>query len=379
MSQRGSDVAEVATGLSNSLRRAGLVTSVSATLDFARALALVDVARPESVFYAGQACFCRSAEDGEIYAATFWAFFSSLRQTLPGGRLTTLPPTPTGSPPLRPAGAGDPGADRDGDGDDESIVTRVAYSASERLRAKDFSLMTDDERAEASRLIYALRRVSPTRPGRRATRSAGGAGALDVRATVRGALTHGGDPVTLSRRSRSRRPRPLVLVLDVSGSMDQYARAMLRFAHATVLAHPRVEVFTLGTRCTRVTRSLHWRDGDGALARVAAVAPDFEGGTRLGACLATFNQEFGLGGVARGAVVVVSSDGWDRGEPDELAEQMARLSRVANRVIWVNPLKVSPGYEPLARGMAAALPYVDDFVSGHSLAALEELARVMAR
>jgi uncharacterized protein len=170
-----------------------------------------------------------------------------------------------------------------------------------------------------------------------------------------------------------------VLLVDVSGSMEPYARALLRFAHAAVSARGTgaVEVFTLGTRITRITRPLSWRDPDTALAEAGAVVEDWSGGTRLGAGLALFNDRWGIRGMARGAVVVILSDGWDRGDPAELAAQMARLARVAQRVVWVNPLKASAGYAPLARGMAAALPYVDEFVEGHSMGALEELARVI--
>jgi uncharacterized protein with von Willebrand factor type A (vWA) domain len=176
----------------------------------------------------------------------------------------------------------------------------------------------------------------------------------------------------------STRPRRVVLLADVTGSMEPYSRAIVRFAHVAVAARARVEAFTLGTRLTRLTRELTTRDPDLALARASAAVPDWSGGTRLGEALRRFNDQWGVRGLARGAVVVILSDGWDRGEPDELAEQMARLRRVAHRVVWVNPLKASPGYEPLARGMAAALPFVDEFVEGHSLDSLEELARIIA-
>jgi hypothetical protein len=172
----------------------------------------------------------------------------------------------------------------------------------------------------------------------------------------------------------------VVLIVDVSGSMEPYARALMRFAHATVAGRGvrRAEVFTLGTRLTRITRELGGRDPDAAVAAAAAAVADWSGGTRLGASLREFNDRWGVRGLARGAVVVVLSDGWDRGDPAEVAEEMGRLSRVAHRVVWSNPLKASPGYAPLARGMAAALPYVDQFVEGHSYAALEQLADVVA-
>jgi len=169
-----------------------------------------------------------------------------------------------------------------------------------------------------------------------------------------------------------------VLLADVSGSMEPYSRALLRFVHAAVVGRVKVEAFALGTRLTRLTRELQNRDPDAALARAADTVEDWSGGTRLGEALGVFNREWGLRGMARGAIVVILSDGWDRGDPAVLAEEMSRLARVTYRIIWVNPLKASPGYAPLAQGMAAALPYVDAFIEGHSLASLEELAEVIA-
>ena len=171
------------------------------------------------------------------------------------------------------------------------------------------------------------------------------------------------------------------MLLDVSGSMSTYARALARFAHAAVAGRRRgeVEVFAIGTRLTRITRELTTHDPDEALARAAAAVTDWDGGTRLGDGLRAFNDRWGVRGIARGAVVVVLSDGWDRGDPDVLAAEVARLCRVTHRLVWVNPLKASPGYAPLARGMAAALPYVDEFVEGHSVDALSALAEVLGR
>ena len=174
------------------------------------------------------------------------------------------------------------------------------------------------------------------------------------------------------------RRRRLVLLLDVSGSMEPYARALVRFLHAAMVGRRDVEAFALGTRLTRLTRELSPRDPDAALARAAEAVTDWSGGTRLGDGLRSFNDRWGVPGVARGAIVVVLSDGWDRGQPEVLGEQMARLQRVAHRVVWVNPLKASPGYAPLAGGMAAALPHVDRFVEGHSLDSLRELALVLS-
>jgi uncharacterized protein with von Willebrand factor type A (vWA) domain len=169
-----------------------------------------------------------------------------------------------------------------------------------------------------------------------------------------------------------------VLLLDVSGSMEPYARAFVRFVHAAVVSRTRVEAFALGTRLTRVTRELQSRDPDAAIRAAAERVVDWAGGTRLGDGLRSFNDSWGVRGMARGATIVILSDGWDRGDPGALAEQMARLARVAYKIVWVNPLKASPGYAPLAQGMAAALPFVDVFVEGHSLAAMEELATVIS-
>ena len=194
---------------------------------------------------------------------------------------------------------------------------------------------------------------------------------------MRAAVRTRGDPVERHFRRPATKYRRIVVLLDISGSMEPYARALLRFVQAAVAGRRRVEAFTLGTRLTRVTRELSSHDPDLALTRATEAVADWSGGTRLGEGLEAFNREWGVRGLARGADVVVLSDGWDRGDPDDLAEQMQRLARVAHRLIWVNPLKVSPGYAPLARGMAAALPYVDEFVEGHSLDALERLVDVL--
>ncbi len=373
-----SDLAALATGFSRSLRRAGLDAPVSGAIDFAEALALLGTTRPETVFAAGQACFCTGPEDTELYAAVFVAFFGQSVPRFPGGRMTTVPPSLV-PPPAVALDTEGPGPKDDSPPADGPPLP-VAYSATEVLRTKDFAACSEEELAELARLMAHLRRRAPMRRGRRLrpTRRPS-RGALDVRRTVRSALSSGGDPARLARRVRGSRPRRLVLLIDVSGSMRPYGRALLRFAHATVVAQGSTEAFTLGTRCTRVTRELSWRDPDAALRRAALAAPDLEGGTRLGEGLGAFNDSWGISGLARGAIVVICSDGWDRGDPSVLATEMARVARVAHRVVWVNPLKASEGYEPLARGMTAALPYVDEFVSGHSLVALEELSNVISR
>ena len=201
----------------------------------------------------------------------------------------------------------------------------------------------------------------------------------DIRTTLRRALRTGGEPIRRAWYAPTLQPRRLVLLCDVSGSMDPYSRALLRFMHAAVAGRRRVEAFAMGTRLTRLTRELLPRDPDQALRRAGAVVPDWSGGTRLGDTLRDYNDDWGMQGMSRGAVVVILSDGWERGDPTVIADQMARLSRVAYKVVWVNPLKASPGYAPLARGMAAALPYIDEFIDGHNLNALDDLIEVISR
>jgi len=221
------------------------------------------------------------------------------------------------------------------------------------------------------RLAGALRRSRRVRPSSR------DGSRPDVRRTMRAALRTGAEPVRRRSLERARRPRRVVLLCDVSGSMEAYTRALLRFLHAAVAGRGGVEAFVFATRLTRITRHLSWRDPDAALARAGAAVADWSGGTRLGAVLHEFNARWG--DLTRGAVVVMLSDGWDRGDPTELTAELDRLQRRAHRIVWVNPLKASPDYAPLARGMAAALPYVDDFVEGHSLAAMERLVEVIGK
>jgi uncharacterized protein with von Willebrand factor type A (vWA) domain len=220
-----------------------------------------------------------------------------------------------------------------------------------------------------------LRRSRRTRPARRRG-SPPHAARPDLRRTVRASLSSGGYPLERHWRQPGERARQLVLVCDVSGSMEPYARALLQYMQACVAARRRVEAFVFGTRLTRVTAELGGRDPDRALERAAGATEDWSGGTRIGEALATLNRGHGRR-LGRGALVVLLSDGWDRGDPAELSREMARLRRCAHRLIWLNPLKAHPAYEPLTLGMQAALPHVDHFLAGNSLASLEELAALM--
>jgi hypothetical protein len=264
----------------------------------------------------------------------------------------------------------------DADNDEPNITMR--FSAVEVLRHKDFAECSDAELHELRALMDDVRLIGATRRSRRMVASRRDRGRQDLRRTVRASLRAEGEMVRRHHLRPGVRPRRVVFLLDVSGSMEPYARALLRFVHAAVVGRQRVEAFALGTRLTRLTRELSTKDPDTAFERATGRVLDWSGGTRLGEGLRAFNDRWGVRGMARGATVVVLSDGWDRGDPDVLATQMQRLRRVAHRIVWVNPLKVTPGYAPLARGMAAALPFVDSFVEGHSFDALDRLAAAIA-
>ncbi|MGH9136686.1 MAG: vWA domain-containing protein [Acidimicrobiales bacterium] len=354
------------------LRNRGVETPVSAVVSFAEALAAVGLERRTDVYWAGRATLVRRPEDVEPYDRAFAAFFdgrgddSQRDEVSPATSLTLVTDDDIG----------DAGSEQGRPHDD---TVELRYSVAEVLRHRDFADYTDDELADARRWMARLRVTGSPRRSARTTHTRRRTRRPDLRRTVRAAVRTRGDTLERHYRTPLTKHRPLVVLLDISGSMEAYSRALLNFVQAAVAGRRRVEAFTVGTRLTRVTRELSTHDPDIALGRAAGAVADWSGGTRIGDGLAEFNTRWGVRGMARGADVVVLSDGWDRGDPEHLAEQMRRLQRVAHRVVWVNPLKVSPGYAPLAKGMAAALPYIDDFVEGHSLDALERLVGVLNR
>lgn len=350
------------------LREAGMEVPTGAVVTFARALERLGALDRAALYWAGLACLTCTAEDATLYHQVFhWFFLGELvAQEPPRARQVPRMLVTDGG---EEAGVGAGGASAE--------ITPVRYSAVERLGSKDFAACTPEEIAQLRHAVHQLEVLAPLKRDRRRHRRRARARRLDLRRTVRASLSTGGEPIRRHYIAPGNRRRRLVLLLDVSGSMEPYARMLAQFAHGAVAGSVRAEVFTIGTRCTRVTQELSGHDPDAALARAAGAVADWSGGTRLGEGLREFNTSFGVRGMARGAVVVVLSDGWDRGDPSLLDEQMARLARVAWRVIWVNPLKASPGYAPLARGMSAALPYVDVFVEGHSLSSLERLASLI--
>jgi uncharacterized protein with von Willebrand factor type A (vWA) domain len=361
----------IAVGFGRALRAAGMAVPPGKVLTFVEALSHVGLDRRSTVYWAGHATLLSRPEDRPVYDRIFDAFW--LSQLSPAWSAVAQPIA------VAVDDATDDGDPDDGEGDADQVL-EVRYSRTEVLLHRDFARLSPEEWAEAELLIAQLRLTTQLRTARRRRPAPRQGDHPDLRRTVRRALRSGGEPLRLAWRARTTRPRRLVLLVDVSGSMDSYARALMRLAHAAMRARNglQVEVFTLGTRLTRLTRELSQRDPDSALAAAASSVRDWSGGTRLGDCLREFNDRWGARGMARGAVTVVFSDGWDRGDPAALGAEMARLHRLAHRLVWVNPLKASPGFAPLARGMAAALPEVDDFVAGHSVAALRELAAVIA-
>ncbi|HEY3957440.1 MAG TPA: VWA domain-containing protein [Streptosporangiaceae bacterium] len=369
----GAQPERLAVAFATVLRRSGVRVPLAATVTFGEALAAVGLGRREPVYWAGRATLLSRPEDTAAYDLAFEAFWLDRRRLRPGFPAGTVPvQVPRDGDDERPSGGGD-----DGDGRAERVPV-ISYSHRETLRTRDFADCTAAELAEARRLMAAVRLGGAQRASRRRRRGRRRDRWPDLRRSLRHALADDGELVLRERLARSTRPRRTVLLCDVSGSMEPYARELLRFLHVAVAGRGQVEAFTIGTRLTRITRELGQHDPDAALAQAAAAVRDWSGGTRLGDELAEFLADWGVPGMARGAVVVILSDGWDRGDPEVLARQMRRLAFLAHRVVWVNPLKATPGYAPLARGMAAALPYVDEFLEGHSVAALEQLATVIA-
>ncbi len=352
------------------IREEGAAVSVDATITFCRALTRVGLTSDAGVYWAGRATLVTHPDDIPAYDRAFQRFW--LRGPAPSQD------APAADPDEQVLSFDDPDLEGTDHETEDRPVTEVRYSPDDILRERDLGACSAEELAEAFRLIDRIELAVPHRRSRRRRSGGRGSGRLDTRRTVRRALRTSGELVDRPTTIRRVRPRRLVLLCDVSGSMEPYSRALLRFLHVVVASRYPAEAFAFSTRLTRLTRALRSPHPDVALDAAAAAIPDLSGGTRLGEILREFNDRWGVPGIARGAVVVVLSDGWDRGDPDELSAQMHRLRRVAHAIIWVNPLKAQPGYRPLARGMAAALPAVDRFVTGHSVAALEDLAELLA-
>jgi uncharacterized protein with von Willebrand factor type A (vWA) domain len=365
-------------GFGRLLRRRGLPVGTGRILTFCRAVAVLDRPDRTGVYWAGRVAMVARKEDLATYDAAFQEWFpTQARDVL---SMITGQDQRMGSPPeieiLLDQGLSEESWEPAEGADDGEAPLGVLASAAEVLRAKSFDELSEAERLQADHVIRALSVHLPTRRSRRYRSSPYGR-RFDQRRTLRASLRTQGEPFRRAWRERRERVRPAVLILDVSGSMSPYSRALMQFGFAAMRAGRRVEVFCFGTRLTRVTKALARSEPDDALREVSAAVVDWNGGTRIGASLKELLDRWSQHVAMRGAVVVVCSDGLERGEPALLAAQVARLSRLAHRLIWVNPLKGSPRYEPLARGMAAALPHVDVFIAGHNLESLESLCEVL--
>lgn len=359
-------------GFVSMLRSLGLNIPIGSVITFQQALGKVGVDKREGVYWAGRTTLITDPENIPVYDQAFQMFWEGIfdlpEEITPSVQRVTL--VTDDDTEL------DDGTFKETQPDGEVINLR--YSPSEILRNKDFALYTSEELAEAYELMQSIKLIGGLRMSRRKLSSRRKSKYPDIRRTIKASLRTDGEPIRQAFFEKGQRLRRVVFLLDVSGSMESYARALIRFVQAAVVGRRQVEVFTLGTRLTRVTRELSSRDLDSAIVAASSAVEDWSGGTKLGETLRTFNNEWGQRGIARGSVVVILSDGWDRGEASVMSDQMQRLQRVSHRIIWVNPLKASPGYEPLAQGMAAALPYIDRFVEGHSLDSLTNLATLLS-
>jgi uncharacterized protein with von Willebrand factor type A (vWA) domain len=389
-----------AVGFGRSLRAARMAIDLGAAVDFARALTLVDIGDREQVRAAGAAIFVRRRDDRATYDAAFDRWWRRRGgRVAPGFQPSTLrredeaaedaahgatPPEPgseRGS--MRPEERGTPiPADSSEEAENEApiegvVISPDAYSQGEVLRHREFDRMTPAELREAERLVDALvPRLERRRTRRYELHSHGRR--LAPRAMFRRNLGTGGQLLTWVWRRQIREPRSLVVLCDISGSMERHSRLLLRFIQAlSAASEVRTESFVFGTRLTRVTRLLRDRDRDRALARVADSVNDWAGGTRIGDSFRTFNQQWARRSLRTSGVVVVVSDGWDRGDPALVATETARLRRNCHRLVWLNPLAGTPGYQPLAGGMRAAYPYIDDFLPAGTVASLERLGEIL--
>uniref|UniRef100_UPI003D8DC6B6 vWA domain-containing protein n=1 Tax=Gordonia sp. B7-2 TaxID=3420932 RepID=UPI003D8DC6B6 len=348
-------------GFARSLTHAGLPVATDTVETWVRALGEIDLADVDQVYFAGLATLCRDPDDRPRFDLAFDAWF--------GDRMPRTTRRPTQPRPSRMAALRTTDTQQTS-GSGPHLA--VAADDTEVLRHRDIATLSAAERAHLAELIATLKPMPPRRPALR--HAPARRGEVDRRKTLRDMLAAGGEPVRPSRHRRATRPRRVVLLLDVSGSMSPYADALLRFAHVVTRANPSgTEVFSLGTRLTRLSRALRGADPELALSAAGRAVPDWAGGTRLGETLQAFGDRWGRRGVARGAVVVIFSDGWERGDPTLLAQQMAQLHRLARAVFWVNPHAGMDGYRPIQGGIAAALPHLDGLLAGHSLATLQEL------
>jgi uncharacterized protein len=385
------DLPALAGGFCRRLHDAGLPVTPARAADLTRALALVRPVSRRRLYFTARAVLVADPVEVPVFDAVFAEVFGSVRAEAPPSpddvrtapveeddRDAPAPRTAAGDAERSSAGVFTAAGSRPQDEDDEEAVDVPVAAASdeERLAQRSFDTLAPDELARLYELMSRLRLATPTRRTRRHERGRHGQD-VDMRRTLRRSLRTGGDPIRLARRHRRVAPRRLVLLCDISGSMEPYARAYLQFLTCARGSGRNAEAFVFATRLTRVTRALAARRPERAMARAARAAPDWSSGTRIGAALKAFNDRHGRRGMARGAVVVILSDGWERGEPALVGREMARLSRLAHRIVWVNPRMSAASFRVRAGGMVAAIPHCDALVSGHSFAALGEVVEAI--
>jgi uncharacterized protein len=384
----GLDLPALTASFGRRLHEAGVPVTAERSARFAEALTLVCPVSRRRLYWTARAVLVSDPVQVAPFDAVFAAVFGS-----GGADAVAFPPDDARSIPVAPdeqpaAGrrAGHEGAAPPSGGSPPApgrapavreVAVPVAASEEERLRGKRFDELEPAELIALYRLMTRLKIATPRRRTRRAERDRRGEH-MDMRRTLRGSLRTGGDPIRLARRRRRVVSRRMVMLCDISGSMEPYARAYLQFLTCAAGSGPNAEAFVFATRLTRITRALASRSPERAIQRAAAAAPDWSSGTRIGDALRAFNDRHGRRGMARGAVVLILSDGWERGEPHLVGREMERLARLAYRIVWVNPRVSASGFSPRAGGMAAALPHVDALVSGHSLDALAEVADAIA-
>ncbi len=358
------------------LRIVGVQVSSGQALDLVRALEYAPLTVREDFRAAARCTLISRREDLPQFEAAFAFFWRSpssdpLMMALP---LLKLPPRNLRLP--RPKRENE-GGEGEGEEREEQIGLTLVYTSGETLRSKDFGAFTHEEVEAARELLKKLRwRLAPRRTRR--TRPTPRGRRIDMRNVLRRNMRYGGEPLILPHKEVRTRPRPLVVLCDISGSMDRYSRILLQFVHTISNGLQDVEAFVFGTRLTRITRMLRERDIDEAVAAVSKQVVDWSGGTRIGETLKQFNYQWGRRVLGRGPVVLLISDGWDRGDAKLLGREIARLQHSCHRLIWLNPLLGSPNYQPLTLGMQAALPYVDDFLPVHNLLSIEQLGEKLA-
>jgi uncharacterized protein len=358
---------ELLVGFANVLRTAGMAVTPDRTSAFIQAVTLTGFDDRVSTYWSGRATLCSSLDDNELYDRAFTAWFTDSPEV----------PRSASTVPARRQPQASLGDESDSQGQSADELVAVRASATEVLRHRDLATLTEHERNQLTTLFDSLDVVPPLRRGLR--RRPHRRGSVDLRRTLRAQLRSGGELSELRRRRPGVRRRRVVLLIDVSGSMQPYADSLLRLAHRIVRAMPhQVEVFTIGTRLTRISAVLRVRQVDEALSAAGRLVPDWSGGTRLGEVIGAFLNRWGRRGLARSALMVIASDGWERGDARLLGEQMRQLRLLAYAVIWMNPHRGKPGYAPIQTGIQACLPHLDRMVSGHSLAAYAELLEVLA-